>query len=124
VTVAAPADGARPRPLRSLLSALFVFLLLVLATAALKGWRDLERARAREVALATEIAATERRIADLRRRIADIQGDPATLDRIARDELGLVHPDEVVVVVPAGPPAAPAAPETPETNGRNGGAKP
>lgn len=121
MTVAAQADGARPRPLRSLLSALFVFLLLVLATAALKGWRDLERARAREAALATEIAATERRIADLRSRIANIQDDPATLDRIARDELGLVHPDEVVVVVPAAPPATP---ETPEITGRNGGARP
>ncbi len=101
MTQAAQARTARPRPLRSLLSALFVFLLLVLATAALKGWRDLDRSRVRESELKARIAATEQRIETLRREIRDLQSDPATLERVARDDLGLVRPDEVVVVLPS-----------------------
>ena len=54
MTEAAEAAPARPRPLRSLVSAMVVFLVLVLATFALKGWRDLASARAREMTLAGE----------------------------------------------------------------------
>ena len=104
MTQAAQARAARPRPLRSLLSALFVFLLLVLATAALKGWRDLDRSRVRETELKARIAATEQRIETLRREIRDLQSDPATLERVAREDLGLVRPDEVVVVLPSAEP--------------------
>ena len=111
MTVAAQADSARPRPLRSLLSALLVFLLLVLATAALKGWRDLERAKGREQALRARVQATEANIEALRTRIQNLKDDPATLERLAREELGLVHPGDVVVVLPPPtPPTAPAAP--------------
>jgi len=55
VTVAAQADSARPPTVRSLLSALLVFLVLVLATAALKGWRDLQKATAREADLRARV---------------------------------------------------------------------
>ena len=113
MTTAAQADSVRPRPLRSLLSALFVFLLLLLATAALKGWRDLERAREREATLAAQVALTEKKISDLRRRITNLKSDPATLDRIARDELGLVHPDDVVILLPAATPSPPSLPPAP-----------
>ncbi len=111
MTTAAQADSARPRPLRSLLSALLVFLLLVLATAALKGWRDLERAKEREQALRAQVQATEANIEALRTRIQNLKDDPATLERLAREELGLVHPGDVVVVLP--PPAVPATPTGP-----------
>jgi cell division protein FtsB len=104
VTAVAEAAPPRPRPLRSLVSAVVVFLVLLLATAALKGWRDLEAARERERTLAAEVAAAEARIAEARRRIERLQKDPATLDRLAREELGLVAPGDVVVVLP--PPAA------------------
>ena len=105
MTYAAQARDARPRPFRSLLSALVVFLLLVLATAALKGWRDLDRARAREAELHEKIAGTEQRIESLRARIRDLKDDPATLERIAREDLGLVHPNDVVLVLPPPEPA-------------------
>ena len=98
---AAAAPSSRPRPLRSLVSAVVACLILALALAALKGWRDHLEARAREARLAGEIAATETRIRALERRIERLQDDPATLDRVAREELGLVRPDEVVVVLPA-----------------------
>lgn len=103
MTAAADLAPARPRPLRSLVSAMVVFLVLVLATAALKGWRDLAAAQAREQALAAEVAAAEARIEEAKRRIARLQEDPVTLDRIAREELGLVSPQDVVVVLPPSP---------------------
>lgn len=110
MTLAAQAESARPRPLRSLLSALIVFCVLLLATMALKGWRDYDRARDRAQTLAAEVAATEARIEQLRRRIRALQEDPAALERAARAELGLVRPDEVVIVLPPEPgPAAPDA---------------
>jgi cell division protein FtsB len=100
VTEAAAASPSRPRPLRSLVSLVVGCLLLALAMAALKGWRDHQQARQREQRLLGEIAATESRIQALERKIERLQDDPATLDRVAREELGLVRPDEVVVVLP------------------------
>jgi cell division protein FtsB len=109
-------SGHAARPLRSLVSAVLVFLVLVLATAALKGGRDLAAVRAHERAIAADVAATEARIAALRRRIQRLQDDPATLERTAREQLGLVHPKDVVIVLPPpapAPPAPAAAPATP-----------
>lgn len=103
MTVAAQAASLRPRPLRALLQALYAVILVALASAALKGWRDHERAITHEATLEVEIAATEARIAALERRIDRLQSDPATLDRVAREELGFVRPSEVVIMLPVGP---------------------
>lgn len=95
--------GERPRSpgaVRALLQALYAVALIALASAALKGWRDHQRATAREIQLESEIAATEARIAALRLRIERLQHDPTTLDRVAREELGLVRPEEVIIVLP------------------------
>ena len=98
-----PPAGEKPRalrPVRALLRALYAVALIALASAALKGWRDHQAAMAREHALEAEIAATEQRIAALELRIERLQRDPATLDRAAREELGFVRPEEVVIVLP------------------------
>jgi cell division protein FtsB len=100
VTQAAEAASGRPRPLRSVITAVVVCALMALAVAGLKGWRDYQQARAREQRLRDEVAATEARIRTLERRIERLQDDPATLDRVAREELGLVRADEVVIVLP------------------------
>ena len=47
----------------------------------------------------------EERIALLKRRIESLKNDPVTLDRVARESLGLVRPEDVVIVLPARPPA-------------------
>jgi cell division protein FtsB len=107
VTEAARAASLRPRSLRSLVSLAVGATLLALAAAGLKSWRDFEQVRGREAALLDGIAASERRIHALERRIESLENDPATLDRLAREELGLVRPDEVVVVLPELSPAAP-----------------
>ena len=108
------AESPRPRPLRPLLGALVVFALLLLATGALRGGRELVAARARERALAVQASAAEQRIAALRHRIERLNKDPATLERLAREELGYVRPGDVVIVLsPAAGPAAPAPPPAP-----------
>lgn len=38
----------------------------------------------------------------LRRQISRLKGDPRALERVARDELGLVHPDDLVFQLEAG----------------------
>lgn len=107
-TSATPASGGSEtpaRPFRSLLVAVVVFFILLLGTFGLRGWQDVSRARERERVLAANVAATEARITELRRRIERLKDDPVTLDRMAREELGLVSPDDVVIVVPPAPAA-------------------
>jgi len=104
MTEAAEAASLKPRPLRSLVTVAVGTALLALAAAGLKSWRDYEQVRARERALEESIAAGERRIRGLERRIESLEKDPATLDSVAREELGLVRPDEVVIVLPESPP--------------------
>ncbi|MEO8277157.1 MAG: septum formation initiator family protein [Thermoanaerobaculia bacterium] len=100
---AAPPSAEEPRshPLRSLLTAVVVFLALLLATFGLKSYRDLRAVNSRESALRADIAGTEARIADLKHRIERLKNDPVMLDRVAREELGLVRPEDVVIVLPA-----------------------
>jgi len=105
VTEAAEASSLKPRPLRSIAGAVVALMVVALAVAGLKSWRDYEEARAREARLRATIGATEERIEALRKRIERLQDDPATLDRVAREDLGLVRQDEVVIVVPETPPA-------------------
>jgi cell division protein FtsB len=107
VTDAARAASLKPRPLRSLVSLAVGAALLALAAAGLKSWRDYEQVRAHEAVLVEGIAASERRIRALEHRIENLESDPATLDRLAREELGLVRPDEVIIVLPEPSPPAP-----------------
>lgn len=106
-------DEPRPHPLRSVVVAVVVFLVLLLATFGLKSYRDLAAVRGRERQLTAEIAGTEERIAQLKRRIERLKNDPVTLDREARASLGLVRPEDVVIVLPA--PASPGTPAVAST---------
>ena len=76
-------------------------LVLALAGAGFQGYRDLISARARAQLLAQRKAETEQRVADLRQRIELLRHDPVTLERLAREELGMVRPEDVVIVFPA-----------------------
>jgi len=86
-----------------------LFLLVLLATAGFKSYRDLAAARAHEAALAEQIAASEARIRVLREYVRTIEDDPMTLERLAREQLGMVRPGDVVIVLPEDA----SAPETP-----------
>lgn len=102
---------ARPDSFRSVLGAVVVGALLLLAGAGVKSYKDLAAARAREAALEAEIADAEERIEQLHGRIERLKSDPSTLERLAREELGMVRAGDVVIVLP--PSAAPPAPASP-----------
>ncbi len=77
-----------------------LFLLALLATAGFKSYRDLAATRAHEAELAEQIEASEARIRVLREYVRTIEDDPLTLERLAREQLGMVRPGDVVIVLP------------------------
>lgn len=87
-------------PLRSLLGAAVFLLLALLLTAGLKSYSDLAAARAHESSLERQISETRHSIDVLQDRIERIKNDPVTLERLAREDLGLVKPGDVVIVLP------------------------
>lgn len=99
-----PAASRRERPLAPGISwgvGLAVGALLVaVAFAGGRSFRDLGKARARAAELSSQIEEAEVRIDELERRIGLLRDDPVTLERLAREELGLVRPGDLVVVLP------------------------
>jgi len=87
-------------PFRWLSLATVAFLAVVIAVAGAASYKDLTAARARETALGERLAETRARIEALERQVQRLTDDPETLERVAREELGLVGPDDIVVVLP------------------------
>lgn len=100
----APVRGDSFRPVLGV-TALLLFALL--AIAALKSSRDLETARARERWLRGQITATRSASERLRLRIDRLHHDPGMLEQLAREDLGMVRPGDVVIELPD--PKAPVA---------------
>jgi cell division protein FtsB len=92
---------ADPRPFRAILGVAVAALLLLVAVAGLRSWRDLEAARRRERELAASIEATRAEISTLERRLERLGKDPILLERLAREDLWMAWPDDVVIVLPA-----------------------
>lgn len=90
---------------RVLVAVVLLFLAL-LGAAGLKSYRDLQTARAGETQLETRIEETRRGIDRLRSRIDRLRADPAMLERLAREDLGMVRPHDVVIELPAAQPNA------------------
>lgn len=99
-------QGADWRPLLVVAGA---FVLALLSLAAVKSYRDLEGARNREQGLEKSIKEAGQRIERLHGQIERLRSDPATLERLAREDLGLVRPGDVVLVLP--PPETAAKPK-------------
>jgi cell division protein FtsB len=97
-------------PLRLALGGAVVFVVGLLITAGAKSYRDLQIVRQREAALAVRIAASEERLEAQRHRLQLLSDDPATLERLAREELGLVGKDDIVFVLPPSESAPSPAP--------------
>lgn len=89
-----------------LLAAVLLFVVL-LGAAGFKSYRDLTAARAREQQLDTRIQESRAAIDRLRGRIDRLRGDPAMLERLAREDLGLVRRQDVVIELPRDPVAPP-----------------
>lgn len=97
------------RPFWGAAVALFVALLGI---ASLKSYRDLESARQRQHQLEHKIEETRTGIAELKGRIERLKGDPSLLERLAREDLGMAFPGDVIIELPQ-PGAVPAPPPAP-----------
>lgn len=100
--------SARADSLRPVLGAVVLLFVTLLGAAGLKSYRDLTAARGREKLLETRIEESHTSILHLRGRIDRLRADPAMLERLAREDLGLVRPSDVVIELPRDP-VAPAA---------------
>jgi len=89
-----------PRGLRSWTGAGLALLLLLVAVAVLKSYRDLREARRTEAQLEQSIVETEERIRRLQQRRDLLVDDPATLERLAREELSMVREGDLVLLLP------------------------
>jgi cell division protein FtsB len=111
-----PAEApARSDSFRPVLGATVLLVLALLAIAGLKSSRDLEAARARERLLEQRIAETRAQSERLRVRIDRLRHDPGMLERLAREDLGMVRPGDVVIELPVPGDAPPPMPRTPQT---------
>jgi cell division protein FtsB len=93
---------ARPDSSRPVLLAAVLLFVILLGAAGLKSYRDLGAARVRERQLESRIEETRNGVDRLRVRIARLRSDPAMLERLAREDLGLVRREDVVIELPRG----------------------
>jgi cell division protein FtsB len=114
-TVIRPDAPVRSDSFRPVLGATVLLFFALLAIAALKSNRDLQAARAHERLLKEKIAATRAESGRLQVRIDRLRHDPGMLEKLAREDLGLVRPRDVVIELPdpKAPPAPPVAPIVP-----------
>jgi cell division protein FtsB len=110
--------GANPRPefqrkqlrkQRGLVAALVVVFLGGTAAAFFgdHGYLDVRRQRRRYNELKAIHAARLERVDTLRGEISRLEGDPAAIERIARDDLGYVAKGELTLLLPGEDPGAP-----------------
>ena len=97
-----------PRPFPRLLALVVGCFLLLLGLAALSSYRDLAAARDRRQTLQGEIQQTRAENDELVRRIERLRSDPATLERLAREQYRMMRPDDLVIVIPEDPEEVPA----------------
>lgn len=115
-----PDAPVRSDSFRPVLGATVLLLFALLAMAALKSSRDLEAARAHERSLRERIAGTKAESERLRLRIDRLRHDPSMLEKLAREDLGMVRPTDVVIELPdpdPHPPAPSPFPSLPPTQG-------
>ena len=97
-----------PRPFPRWLALVVGCFLLLLGLAALSSYRDLAAARDRRQTLQGEIQQTRAENDELVRRIERLRNDPATLERLAREQYRMMRPDDLVIVIPEDPEEVPA----------------
>lgn len=108
-----------PGRFRKLLGAAVVGLLLLTAAAGLRSYRALDAARAREDELEARIAIAKRDIGALESRVGRLAEDPIALESLAREELWMAGPGDVVIVLPAeleSPARTPVEPPVPTSH--------
>ena len=90
---------AARRRQRNLMTAIGVLALVLLFVASFKSYGDLRQGRAREAQLRGEIESSLVRIVTLQERVQRLRNDPAMLEQLAREELLMARPGEVVILL-------------------------
>lgn len=94
---------------------IFVVVLLVHDIFGTHGYLAMRRKRLEIQKVNTELERLNKENAALDRNVKDLKTDPQTIRKIAREELGLAKPGEVIIKLPAQTPQEqqPTAPATP-----------
>ena len=74
-------------------------VILVTAIFGDRGLMETLHARRAYAAAATDLARLKRENAALRDRVRRLRADPATIESVARAELGLVRPGEILITI-------------------------
>lgn len=91
-----------------------VFCLLVLQDVfGAHGLMAMRRSKIQMQAIQTQIDNLEQQNRDLQQRIQNLKTDPAAIEKIARDRMGLARPGELIFSLPPKPDAKPATPPQP-----------
>jgi cell division protein FtsB len=96
-----PPAPAGPRR-RRIIHFLLVFVTVVLMVDALvgdKGFLDTMRARRQHLETAARVEALKRENQRLREEVRRLLDDPGTIESIAREELGLIRPGEMLFII-------------------------
>jgi cell division protein FtsB len=104
----APAAPAAPQWRTRLLNYVLGFVTVILVVDALvgdKGLTDTVRARRQYAELAASLALKRQENARLRDNIRRLKEDPAAIESLAREELGLMRDGEFVFILRDAPPA-------------------
>ncbi len=92
-------DTGRRRKLLNLLLVFITFVLLVDALVGEEGFMDRLRARDEFAKKAAELEALKRENAAMREEKRRLQEDPAMIEAIAREQLGLIRPGEMMFII-------------------------
>lgn len=88
------------RSLPTLIGVGLILALLFLARAGSESYAGLAELAEREAELEIDLEETRLRVEGLKHRVGSLQDDPVVLERLAREELGLVRPGDTVIVLP------------------------
>ena len=88
------------------LLAIFVVVLLVHDVFGTHGFLAMRRKQQEIRKVSTALDRLNKENAALEQDVQDLKTDPQTIRKIAREELGLAQPGEVIIKLPAPPPAA------------------
>ena len=76
-----------------------VLAFVLVAAGSVRSYRDLSASRSRIEELEQEISSTRNRIDQLGIRIDALEDDPVAIEWLAREELGLARPGEVILAL-------------------------
>jgi len=95
---------------RSLLSAAVLGATLLLMVAGVKNYHQLQIARQREAELQDRLQQRRQAVEALDGQLVRLRQDPVALERLARENLGMAHADELVFILPGGRGSTPTEP--------------